>query len=157
MADVLAQMRSIFDARFEVWLSEGDSSAMACMMEEWTLMLLCSAPVAEVYMNLPEKLLHGNIRARMLFLALHPVSEPSFPHMSECYADCYVSEESVLQRMRQLLPKEQFRSFLDTLQADVLESSLRGQISQELFEYWSNNLDCADDASAHYPGGPACV
>lgn len=154
---VIAELRCIFYERLDSWLKGGISSGMACCMESWCLDFLCSALVADDHAPLLEKLHNGGVHARMLFLAIHPVNEPFYHHMSERWADCYCSEEVVAARILRLRPESRLRSFLALLQSDVLEWRMESHSRQELFEYWSRVLEHADNASAHLPGGPACV
>lgn len=153
---VIAELRSIFHERLDAWLNGGTSADMACNMESWCLDFLCSALVAEDHEPLLEKLHNGGVHARMLFLAIHPVNEPFFHHMSEDNADCYCREEVVAERILRLRPESRLRSFLELLQSDVLEWRMESHTRQELFEYWSGVLKHADEATAHLPGGPAC-
>lgn len=153
---VIAELRSIFRERLDAWLNSGTSAGMACNMESWCLDFLCSALVAEDHEPLLEKLHNGGVHARMLFLAIHPVNEPFFHHMSEDNADCYCREEVVAERILRLRPESRLRSFLELLQSDVLEWRMESHTRQELFEYWSGVLKHADEATAHLPGGPAC-
>ncbi len=143
LVSVLTALRGIFQRRLNDWLAAGNSSAAAATMTEWCIVYLCSALVADEHQALLEKLLHGGVHARMLFLALHPVSEPFFPMMSESNAACYCSEAAVHARIRQLRPDSTMRSFLGLLRSDVLEWRMENYTRQELCEYWMRVLKYA--------------
>lgn len=157
LESVEAEMRAIFHARLQAWVSGSDSVSLACNMLEWCIVFLCSALVADEHRALLEQLSCGNVYARMLFISMHPVNTPNFPYIPKDKPDCYRSGAEVRVLIRDVLPDAQLRAFLDTLQADVLECHLNGRISDELFAYWADALETADAASAHFPGGPACM
>lgn len=143
--EVLGQLRGIFHERLESWLSTGDSIAMAADLESWCVDFLCSRLVAEDHEPMLKKLLTGGVHARILFLQLHPVSDPSYPHMSPDSAACYFTPGEVMARVERILPESQLPSFLSTLRADALALFESKKASHKLYEYWDIQLSWAEE------------